>query len=103
MRIIEDYIDQEKLTIDQGGDIAFEEKIELDLTNTDSTNKVVNMIESLANDNSEDEDVDDDVHEAYEETDGEYIPDDDDDELAYIDDADLEKHGLKLSYTNSRG
>jgi hypothetical protein len=106
VRIIEDFIDHEKLSA-KYGDLVFEDKMEVDMR--DGVDQVRDMVASLSDDDEEDENDDD---EDDDEDDEDYIEgDDDEDELLYddinslddlddedLDAAQLERQGLKVSY-----
>ena len=102
VRIIEDFIDHEKLSA-KYGDLVFEDKMEVDMR--DGVNQVRDMVASLSDDDEEDDEDDDEDDEDYIEG------DDDEDELLYddinslddlddedLDAAQLERQGLKVSY-----
>jgi len=102
VRIIEDFIDHEKLSA-KYGDLVFEDKMEVDMR--DGVDQVRDMVASLSDDDEEDDEDDDEDDEDYIEG------DDDEDELLYddinslddlddedLDAAQLERQGLKVSY-----
>lgn len=106
VRIIEDYIDHEKLSA-KHGDLVFEDTMQVEMS--DGLEQVRSMVDSLSdNDDEDDEDDYDDDDEMDDitsgELDAEYDDYDDDDDDSYdeidaeIDAAELERQGLKVSY-----
>lgn len=103
VRIIEDFIDHEKLSA-KYGDIVFEDKMEANMR--DGVDQVRDMVASLSDDDDEDADDDEDD----EDEDGIYIDGEDeiydditsgslsDEEDEDLDAAELERQGLKVSY-----
>ena len=107
VRIIEDFIDHEKLSA-KYGDLVFEDKLQADMR--DGVSQVRDMVDSLSGD---DDDEDDDDEDEDEDDDGDYLEGEEDDEdLIYdinsdaldglddedLDAAELERKGLKVSY-----